>query len=330
MQLLITPSQLSETFEDLITCCEKIYFATAWATDKHSIFDTLVDHSEKVELGVVGLHFYQTSPKFIETFMNSEQVFFKKSVSGVFHPKFFLFKFLKNYKVVLGSANFTSGAFKVNEEVSILLELEEGDNLVNELIEKIHDYTHGCERITYEYLDMYKDKYKLQKKLNDTLRSTKTKTKVNQLKEIIPEGIALNMSWLEYKEGVENGLYDGYNKRLELLDVINKLLKKDSFEKLSKDEKKLIAGMITNLPYDSGWFGSLEGAGFMKNVVNEHADLIAKALNKIPDIGNITENHFNEYVELFNLACSGQKKSPQIACYTRFLSVKRPDFFCTY
>ena len=69
MRLLADPITLSETFEDLILNCEKIYFATAWATDKHSVFNVLVEHAYKINLAVVGLHFYQTSPKFIENFM---------------------------------------------------------------------------------------------------------------------------------------------------------------------------------------------------------------------------------------------------------------------
>ena len=127
MRLLTEPITLSETFENLILNCEKIYFATAWATDKHSVFNVLVENAHKIELAVVGLHFYQTSPKFIETFMGNNKVFFKKTVSGVFHPKVFVFKFENDYKVILGSANFTSGAFHTNDELSILLEMKEND-----------------------------------------------------------------------------------------------------------------------------------------------------------------------------------------------------------
>ena len=43
MQLLTDPKKLSETFENLILNCEKIIFATAWATDKHSVFNTLIE-----------------------------------------------------------------------------------------------------------------------------------------------------------------------------------------------------------------------------------------------------------------------------------------------
>ena len=93
MRLLAENSTLVETFEELIDKCDEIYFATAWATDKHSVFEKLKENSNKVALAIIGLHFYQTSPRFIECFMQNENFFFKKSVSGVFHPKVFIFKF---------------------------------------------------------------------------------------------------------------------------------------------------------------------------------------------------------------------------------------------
>lgn len=327
MRLLADPITLSETFENLILNCEKIYFATAWATDKHPIFNILVEHEYKIKLAVVGLHFYQTSPLFIEKFMNNDKVFFKKTVSGVFHPKVFVFKFKDNYKVILGSANFTSGAFKSNDELSILLEMKEDDEILVEIMENISGYSENNEKITSCYLDLYKEKYKVQKMLSSSLQNSKHKKQVKDLKSSVPIDNSLNISWKEFKQEVENDLYDGYVERLAMLDKVKDLLSKDKFEKLTKDERKLISGMKNTLPYNSGWFGSLEGAGFMKNVINEHADLITKALDVIPRDGKILKKHFIQYIELFDKACNGQEKSPKIACYTRFLAVIRPDFF---
>ncbi len=327
MQLLMDPKKLSETFENLILNCEKIFFATAWATDKHSVFNTLIEQAHKIEMAIVGLHFYQTSPKFIESFMDNEKVFFKKTVSGVFHPKVFIFKFKNSYKIILGSANFTSGAFHSNDEISIMLEMDENEDNFIELMQKLSEYSENNEKITSEYLELYKEKYKVQKMLNSSLKDSKHKKQVKALKSCLPPESSLNMSWKEFKQEVENDLYDGFNQRLELLDQVKMLLKIDKFENLNKDERKLIAGMKNNLPYNSGWFGSLEGAGFMKNVINMHASQITKALEVIPSDGNILKKHFNQYIKLFNIACSGQEKSPQIATYTRFLAVIRPDFF---
>lgn len=327
MELLLDSKKLTKTFENLINDCEKIFFATAWATDKHDVFDCLVENSHKISLGVVGLHFYQTSPKFIENFMHNENVYFKKTVSGVFHPKVFIFKFKKNYKVILGSANFTAGAFNFNDEISVLLEMSEHEESLAKLLEKVLEYSKNNEKITNEYLKLYKEKYKVQKVMSSSLKNLKHQKQINILSSSLPQEISLNMSWKDFKKEVENDLYDGFNKRLILLDEIKFLLQRDKFSNLDKDERKLIAGMKGNLPYDSGWFGSLEGAGFMKNVVNEHADLIAKALNAIPAEGNVLKRHFSQYIKYFNEACEGQQKKPQIATYTRFLAVMRPDFF---
>lgn len=163
--------------------------------------------------------------------------------------------------------------------------------------------------------------------MNSSLQNSKRKKQVKALKTSLPSEDSLNMSWMEFKHEVENDLYDGFSQRIELLDKIKFLLSKERFENLAKDERKLIAGMKNNLPYNSGWFGSLEGAGFMKNVINEQARKIEKALNTIPQNGNISKSDFNKYIHLFNMACKGQEKSPKIATYTRFLAVLRPDFF---
>lgn len=327
MRLLAENSTLVETFEELIDKCDEIYFATAWATDKHSVFEKLKENSNKVALAIIGLHFYQTSPRFIECFMQNENFFFKKSVSGVFHPKVFIFKFKDSYKIILGSANFTSGAFKKNDEISILLEVEDGNGIVSELMEKLGEYSLGNEKITTKYLALYKEKYKVQKNMNASLQNIKQKKQVKELKDSLPIDSSLNISWDEFKQEVESDQYDGFNERLELLDCISNFFNNNKFENMDKDTRKLIAGMKNNLPFNSGWFGSLEGAGFMKNVVNEHAGLLGKALEVIPRKDDISQQHFNEYVNLFGTACIGQVKTPQIASYSRFLAVIRPDFF---
>lgn len=41
MQILANHEDLYHAFEDLLEYCDQFYFATAWATDKHDLFNLL-------------------------------------------------------------------------------------------------------------------------------------------------------------------------------------------------------------------------------------------------------------------------------------------------
>jgi len=52
----------------LIDLYENFYWATAWAGVGSTHFDNLLANKDKIKKIVVGIHFYQTHPDFIETF----------------------------------------------------------------------------------------------------------------------------------------------------------------------------------------------------------------------------------------------------------------------
>ena len=268
MQILANHEDLYHAFEDLLEHCDQFYFATAWATDKHDLFNLLQQVSHKIKLAVVGLHFYQTSPKFIEAFKDHQNFYFKKSVTGVFHPKFYIFEFEAYYKVIVGSANFTKGAFELNDEVSVLLEVTKNHEFVEDLFLLLDHYTEDYQYIDDLYLELYKEKYLLKIEVTKTIREIKTTTQIEKLNIAIPVDILINMTWLDFKKMVENDNYDGYQSRLELLDQVNVLLQKSTFSQLDKESRKFISGMKNNANFaiDYGWFGSLEGALLHKYV----------------------------------------------------------------
>lgn len=106
----------------LIDECASCRIAVAWASVGFDAFDTLLANASKLARMVVGTHFYQTHPKFIEACLSNANVRFVLNPDGVFHPKVYLFEMAEgSWQCVLGSANFTQGGLANNDELAVLL-----------------------------------------------------------------------------------------------------------------------------------------------------------------------------------------------------------------
>lgn len=139
----------------------------------------------------------------------------------------------------------------------------------------------------------------------------------------------LNFTWHNFKEIVAQDPYDPSNTRVELLNKCQKLIKNKKFKDLDYEERKLFAGINNKLPFDSGWFGSLNGAGVMRKIVKDYPEIISDALDLIPMDGKITESDYLNYVDKFLTVCDEYQvaRKPKIATISRFLAMKRPDVF---
>ena len=91
MRLITESSELTEAFEDLITHYDNFYCCVAWAGAPKSFKAgrLLLKHSSKIKKAIVGLHFYQTHPEFISTFIDNESIRFFMETHGVFHDKIY-------------------------------------------------------------------------------------------------------------------------------------------------------------------------------------------------------------------------------------------------
>ena len=122
MELLTATAQISEELLRLIEECSSCKVAVAWASIGFKAFDLLVKYRAKIERMIVGTHFYQTSPQFIEHFLNRPNVRFIMKTDGVFHPKVYLFlKAHGEWECLVGSPNFTRGGFDVNDAMAVLI-----------------------------------------------------------------------------------------------------------------------------------------------------------------------------------------------------------------
>lgn len=83
MKLLTTPQDLERELRRLIKGYSEYYWATAWATSSISCFSDLLKRKGRIKKLLVGTHFYQTDPGFIEKFVGAKNVRFIMQPSGV-------------------------------------------------------------------------------------------------------------------------------------------------------------------------------------------------------------------------------------------------------
>lgn len=127
--MITTSKILEKEFKRLINSYNEYYWATAWASSSSSIFNELISRKKNIKNIVVGIHFYQTHPDFIEAFVDDNRVHFIQQPDGTFHPKVYLFfNNDDDWEVIIGSANFTYSAFTINSEASILISNKDSDS----------------------------------------------------------------------------------------------------------------------------------------------------------------------------------------------------------
>lgn len=321
MELITNSDSLNQKFVELLKEYDCFECAVAWAGDvkdpQFATMKALCKQEDKIIAMVVGLHFYQTSPNFIERFLDNENVKYIYQTDGTFHPKVFLFYNNKNdWKAIIGSANLTSSAFSANEEVCILVSDEDNDNM----FPQIHKYIttlwkKSAENMTEKDLNRYKEIHDYQNaKRKGMKRTFKTASDEPQLLDV--------MDWETYAKKV--GLDRLIQYRIEMLNQAQDLFKRNpSFDDIDRVHRQMLAGCISgdnSNQLDWKMFGSTNGNGlFHHNIIA--CEGIGKELDRIPLEGDVTKAQFNKYLSAFL-----QWKEP-IATVTRLLAIKRPDFF---
>lgn len=331
MNLITTAKELEKEFKYLIKNYDEFYWATAWASSSSILFDELLDHRNKIKKMVVGIHFYQTHPEFIKAFLDDINVSFIEQPQGTFHPKLYLFKNSDDdWALIVGSANFTGQAFSKNTEASIILTQE--DSNANEILTEALNLVNNTfsEGKVYSNID-YDKYYKTWKTHRPKLKSLSGQYGNNQEAPKPAHNVSImNKSWSEYMAQVNKDTIHGVNDRIQVIQLAQDLFRKvNHFNELNDEERKFIGGVKNSLnkpgSENSGYFGSMLGAGIFRNKINANNNNISKALDQIPLTGQLTKSHYMRYVEYFVKAM--EKDSNYIATATRLLAMKRPDIF---
>jgi len=324
MAKIITENRdLVRHFETACSKFNKISFVTAWA-GVHPVINKLYDNIPKIEKSVVGLHFYQTSPDFIERFLVTTKIQYNKRQStDVFHPKVYLFYNNETeWEAIIGSSNLTGGGFGRNTECNVLLNSKEESKDVFESIKKlINDSWHKSEPIG-DFFDKYKEIYE------------SSKTEIQRLRNPLNQ-ILTDITWNDYIEKLIQNDGEGFDltseriqTRLSILRKSEKLFSKSSLKDFDDKFPLAIAGLISEFNGIEDWklFAATNPNGrFYKLFKSEKGrNGISDALDIIPQKGVVTKNQFNRYVsEMRKITNLDDIKT--IA--TRFLAMKRPDVF---
>lgn len=333
MKIIADSTRLEKEFLRLQDSYEKYYWLTAWASASSLAFQKLIENKHKIEKILVGIHFYQTHPDFIQTFIEEDNVKYIMQPEGTFHPKLFLFyNSEKDWEVLVGSANFTNAAFSSNTEISTLISSKDKDSekVLSDIFDTINQVWQESKRFNKIELDNYRNTWKNYRPKINSLSGNYGKKKEKKQRKSKPIYLVpvANMDWKEFMEKVYNDQYHSLDSRLKVLNIAKSLFEKvDSFNELQDDERKFIAGIPNNLEVDSdvdwGYFGSMKGAGIYKNRIAENDINISNALDEIPISGQITKIHYQRFLESYKQTFDGN----YLGTATRLLAMKRPDVF---
>ena len=100
MKLILKSQELREEFRKLTTEYNEFYWTVAWAGSLDSMPFEINKNSAQIKKIIVGLHFYQTHPYFIEYFLRHKGVKFIKQTTGTFHPKVYLFMNSRPFNII--------------------------------------------------------------------------------------------------------------------------------------------------------------------------------------------------------------------------------------
>ena len=325
MKYLIDATALNAEFSRLMNQYDKYHWMVAWAGKPFPLTTELSKNTNKIRKIVVGLHFYQTHPDFIEQFMGYKEMKFMTISAGTFHPKVYLFSSSpEKWEAIIGSANFTNAAFSANNEAGILITSENADKeMYNQIKKSIADAWDQAKHFDKDLLkDYYRSWERNQSKLK-ALSRLENKQKPGTPYFSIP---IVATTWSEYIKRINDQKKAQIQERIKVLDFVQQYFQENQkFADMDITIQQRIAGYKwANQSADFRLFGNMNNAGKLKQVINNKPGLIGKAIDIIPLSGEVTKQHYEKFVELFQKAVDGGNKYRSA---TRLLAMKRPDVF---
>jgi HKD family nuclease len=325
LKLISSNKKLRNTLSRLIEDYSEISFAVAWASSGNPVFDLLRARSSRITCAVIGTHFYQTHPDVIDAFRRNSKVRFVVQPSGVFHPKIFLFCSNDRWEALIGSANFTNGAFSTNSEV--ILRIGSADNgttsIRDEMTSLIEQYWGMAKSISAPEAAAYRE---VRNRKQPALRRLTGQYGSRDARKTLTDSSVMSMAWSQYYQAVRADQHHGFEGRCELLAAVAQAFTDhQTFAAMPVALRKTIAGLPNDQETRWGWFGSMQGAGYYYQAINENNQHISLALDEIPLRGIVTRAQYQQYIEEFLVAFPNGGHGLGIA--SRLLALKRPDQF---
>jgi HKD family nuclease len=335
MKVLTTAGEINSELIRLIKECASCRVAVAWASVGFEAFDLLMAKAQKIKQMIVGTHFYQTHPAFMEACLGNERVRFVLNPDGVFHPKVYLFeKPDGSWGCVVGSPNFTQGGLECNDEMAVLLT---SDDPVADAFDKftatIDGYWQRATAASRECMKAYREAWKRKQESQISLKGKFGKPGHEQGdggKTTLDIG-KCRMTWAEFFNRVKSEQdYPPHGNsmvgRLRVIRAVRELFASHlQFKDIELAGRQRIAGLVMAEGINFLWFGSMRGAGYFKQAVSTRAENLSHALDAIPDSGAVPREQYLEYMRRFDEVFPDGGGG--LATATRLLAMKRPDTF---
>lgn len=326
MKLITSGTDFKNHLIRLFAKYPRASLAVAWASANSDAFNSLVTHAAKVEHAVIGTHFYQTHPDVLDAFVGSTKTKFILQPTGVFHPKVYCFYDLdgKEFEIIIGSANLTHGAMSVNTELSTLITHKDGPaELLVQTLAFIELQTKRARTISKDEANNYRTLWKLRQPALQRLTDQYGETQSGTALIDIP---LMTMNWFQYITRVKLENAQNFKNRLELLSIARRLFASTpKFADMNIEARKAIAGIDALIVKDAKIFGSMMGAGYFRQAINNNNIHLSNALDKIPHTGLVNRAQYDafieEYLKAFPMGRDG------IGTSSRLLALKRPDYF---
>lgn len=330
MKFLSSPKKIEATLDRLIRKSLRLRWAVAWASQSSPLFKCLTENQQKIGQLTVGIHFYQTDPKFIESFMDHKRTSFVMNPDGVFHPKLYFFEFEDNkWECVVGSANFTHGGLTTNCEVAVHFSHSDlgAAAFLSEIKETLDSFKSMGKRLTPLELSAYRAVWRRQQDRLRPLSGRYQGSSIDGRSGKSPLDVELFVEdWRAYYKSVA-GDKTQTEARLAVLEEAKRLFAAHRrFRDMDESSRKGIAGFLQTEELDWLWFGSMKGHGYFKQAVIQNNETLSDALDEIPMNGAVTNAHFDRFVEKFREAFP----NAGVATATRLLALKRPDYFVCF
>jgi HKD family nuclease len=324
-------ADLSSRLVRLIADHDSLQWAVAWATE-NDVVPALMKSSKKIDRLVIGTHFCQTSPTLLAKLAACPGVRVMPSTGGTFHPKLYLFTDADRGKwtAVVGSPNFTNGAFTANAEIALLVT---GADQKDPIFESLQDAMIRYWKTALPIDEQFLRKYRIQHRALASVRRALAKPPdVRPPRKDARHPGLLDYSFEEFAVLVERETF--FRERIALLKGARELFaRKPEFSDMDGAERRAIAGLIDAAPEVSAdvkdWklFGSMRGMGDFANRVGDNDPHLSRALDAIPPAGEVSEADYRKFIEEFLTAFKNSARIGGVPTASRLLTMKRPDRF---
>lgn len=195
MNNLVTNNEITNFFNnitELLDNCESFYFNVAFIN--FSGIQLLLDSFKKLEeknikgkiLTSTYLNFTQTKAlEKIKEFKNIELKIYDCEVSNIgFHSKSYIFEFKDDYKILIGSSNITSSAFKLNIEWNVKTVARKEDIFLRDVLNEFETLWQKSNEVDEKFLTSYSNFLNSQNKEFKSFNSNQIKTNFMQEKAL--------------------------------------------------------------------------------------------------------------------------------------------------